>query len=417
MSEDGLSMQVSRTSNQQTLVDDATHPAPSGAEAGPSPGSASATSSGCGGARVKRLRALAAKYNLVLFYLVAITIGLAWPTPGVHVGTRHGGVRPFTIGCIALIFLFMGLKLKQRDVHDAVRDWKGVLFGCASILVLTSVIGVMVVRGLVEAGAYPDSDDFSTGMKVFFAVPTTLNMGIVISEQAGGNGAISLVLTTSTNLIGVFTVPLMLGWLSNLDAEGLDAGKLIIRLMYSMLLPCIVGQSIRQLSPTTRRLVTRFKFEMKLVSNAALACLPWVSISKANDDGKLSGITAASVFAVIAYFLLIHGLLLLGNLLGARAVKCNPRCARSVVIMASQKSFPVAATIISFLPDSVGEESLMLIACILCQQTQLFSDSVFVAWWVLPADDDEVGADGGELVSVGVVAESDAKCELTSSTV
>ena len=44
--------------------------------------------------------------------------------------------------------------------------------------------------------------------------------------------------------------------------------------------------------------------------------------------------------------------------------------------MASQKSFPVAATIISFLPDEVGDPGLMLIACILCQQTQLVLDSV-----------------------------------------
>jgi len=44
--------------------------------------------------------------------------------------------------------------------------------------------------------------------------------------------------------------------------------------------------------------------------------------------------------------------------------------------MAAQKSFPVAATIISFLPDEVGDPGLMLIACLLCQQTQLIVDSV-----------------------------------------
>jgi len=64
------------------------------------------------------------------------------------------------------------------------------------------------------------------------------------------------------------------------------------------------------------------------------------------------------------------------NLLSARALRLNEPTTRSVVIMAAQKSFPVAATIISFLPDEVGDPGLMLIACLLCQQTQLIVDSV-----------------------------------------
>ena len=42
-------------------------------------------------------------------------------------------------------------------------------------------------------------------------------------------------------------------------------------------------------------------------------------------------------------------------------------------------SVPQAATIINFLPESIGDQGLMLIACILCQQSQLVYDSVLAA--------------------------------------
>eukprot|EP00037_Helgoeca_nana_P034488 m.421802 g.421802 ORF g.421802 m.421802 type:complete len:452 (-) comp34967_c0_seq1:171-1526(-) len=336
------------------------------------------------GSCLRRAKALAKKYNLVLCFLVAITVGLVYPLPGVVMGAKQGGVRPFVIVCIALIFLLMGAKLKQRDAREAAREWHGLLYGFTAILVFTVILGVLILRGVTDAGGFPDVNDFSTGMKIFFAVPTTINVGIVVSEQAGGNGATSLVLTTGTNLIGVFTVPLMLSWISDLDANGLDAGRLILRLVYSMLLPCVVGQGARQSVPAVRRFVDAHPFGLKITSSVALACLPWMSISRANEEGKLRQLTAASVFAVVGYFLLIHALLVGGNMLCSRLLRLSPPCTRSVVIMASQKSFPVAATIISFLPESVGDEGLMLIACILCQQTQLFTDSVFVGWWGLP---------------------------------
>lgn len=81
----------------------------------------------------------------------------------------------------------------HRDIHNAMREWHGLLFGLLSILVFTVIIGVMAVRGLLEAGAYPHGgSDFSMGMMIFFSIPTTLNMGIVVCEQAGGNGAVAV---------------------------------------------------------------------------------------------------------------------------------------------------------------------------------------------------------------------------------
>ena len=62
----------------------------------------------------KRATALAKKYQLVICFAVAIAVGLAFPTPGVHAGKKYGGVSPFANICVMLIFFLNGLKLKPR---------------------------------------------------------------------------------------------------------------------------------------------------------------------------------------------------------------------------------------------------------------------------------------------------------------
>ena len=315
-----------------------------------------------------RVRRLAAKYNLMLAFAVAITVGLVWPAPGVALGAEVEGVQPFTVACVILIFLLNGLKLKTRDVRAALQDWPALAFGAASILFLTVVAAVGALRAMRSAGGLPDSA-LTTGMIVFFSTPTTINMGTVITEQAGGSVPMALLLTIACNLAGVFTVPPLLGWIGDLSgAGGLDAGALVVKLLYSVFAPCVVGHAVRQRVAAVREFVDAHGFPLKIVSSIALACIPWVSISKANESGALRGTSAGDVFTVAGWFAAVHLVLVAMNVLGCWLLRLQPASFKSVVVMASQKTFPVAATIINFLPQAVGDPGLMLVAAIICQQ-------------------------------------------------
>ena len=89
------------------------------------------------------------------------------------------------------------------------------IYGLFSILFLTSLVGVSLT-GLLDKETFSVLE-FRTGLQVFFATPTTVNMGVVLTEQAGGNVILSLILTVVANIIGIFTVPLMLGMLVDFD--------------------------------------------------------------------------------------------------------------------------------------------------------------------------------------------------------
>ena len=55
------------------------------------------------------------------------------------------------------------------------------------------------------------------GFMIFCVVPTTINSGIRQTEAAGGSFAMALMLSVTTNMVGVFTVPFVLSLLLEIE--------------------------------------------------------------------------------------------------------------------------------------------------------------------------------------------------------
>ena len=51
---------------------------------------------------------------------------------------------------------------------------------------------------------------FSVGLTIFCVVPTTLGVGVALTQASKGNQALALCLTVLSNLLGVVTVPFLL---------------------------------------------------------------------------------------------------------------------------------------------------------------------------------------------------------------
>ena len=111
------------------------------------------------------------------------------------------------------------------------------------------------------------------------------------------------------------------------------------------------------------------------------------------EKGALDKIDAGSVFVVIGWFLVIHLAFFVTNQAASLGLRLSRPAARAMVVMASQKTFPITAAVISYLPDSAGDKGLMLVAAIICQQSQLFTDS-FAAAFAVPGDEAEAGDTG-----------------------
>jgi sodium/bile acid cotransporter 7 len=109
--------------------------------------------------------------------------------------------------CVGIIFFNSGIKLETSKMWKAIKSWKASLFGVVSILFVTPCISFLIqVIPL-------DDVSLKIGLIIFCCLPTTTTSGVVLTEEARGDTSLSLLFAVLCNMLGVFTVPLMLSWI------------------------------------------------------------------------------------------------------------------------------------------------------------------------------------------------------------
>ena len=88
---------------------------------------------------------------------------------------------------------------------------------------------------------------------------------------------------------------------------------------------------------------------------------------------------ALTLFLVAVTGVSLHLVFLIVNGIAVWALSITTPERKSVHILTSQKTLPVAITIISFLPASLGSPGLLTIPCLIGQISQLFIDAFLVS--------------------------------------
>ena len=308
--------------------------------------------------------------------LVVAVVGFFFPRPGLYMAEL-----PTQYVAVSLIFFLSGLMLKTDEVHAALAAWKATSWGCVSILFATPFIGAAIAFQL------PMEPAFQFGLALFCCMPTTLTSGVALTAQARGNVALALLLTVLTNVAGIFTVPFVLAHLlSSLGQVELSASDLFAKLCLSILLPLGVGKYLRRFAVDW---IDAQRSRLTLASNAALISIPWMKFSE--SSGRLAQIEPASLLIMVVSGLAIHALYLLLNGGACVLLQLEAAARKTVVLMASQKTLPVAMTVLAFLPDSAvspEQKGLLAIPCIVFHLGQIFMDAVIATRWgnVSPED-------------------------------
>ena len=258
---------------------------------------------------------------LVLGFALALAVGLLAPAPGQQVA----GAKWTATMLIVCIFVVSGLTLKTAEAKAALRAVWPTLYSIVSILALSPVLGMLVLRSGQAARGNIIPWGFWVGIAIFSAVPTTLSSGVTLVQNAGGSGALALLLVVVTNMLGVFTTPLWIqayakaGLLSTTSAgssapPNLDAASLLSKLALTILVPIVVAKLAREaLAYFCQFDVGRFKRWLGHLSSLALVTIVWTNISLSAD--KLRAQSAESIGMLIALGVLFHLTLLALNAL------------------------------------------------------------------------------------------------------
>ncbi|KAG2432552.1 hypothetical protein HXX76_008897 [Chlamydomonas incerta] len=322
-------------------------------------------------------RAGVVKNFLPLAFASALVGALVWPDPGAYlVGLKvAGNVRIAQVLPVVLVFLISGLQLDTKDMRAALsaRNLPALAYGLVAILALTPLLGY----ALRELPLEPK--EFATGLAVFSVAPTTLGVGVALTAACGGNEALALLLTVATNALAVFTMPPELQLLLPPAAEGaagagalnVNVYDLLTKLAATVLVPFALGKAAREYLPGAAAFAKAHRTRLSMFSTAALAFVVWQTLSSARD--LLLEQPPGALAAMVAAALGMHLFYLVANFAVVWHVLRPPlREAIAVGIMASQKSAPVAVTVISYLSSNPAQQGLMALPAVVGQMGQIF---------------------------------------------
>ncbi|MBY4679029.1 bile acid:sodium symporter [Marinobacterium arenosum] len=290
--------------------------------------------------------------GLVLAFIIA------WlqPLPGAQL--KEAGLIPWMV---VSIFLINGYQTNLSELPRSRIFLLAVLVGGLINLVLSPFIG------LAAASLAGLSVGASLGLIVKATVPSTLSTCIVLTQLSGGYALWALVMTIVLNIVGVFSIPFMLQLtLEQAGAISIDPLALLWKLMLMVLLPFLAGLLLRRLATVDPQHLL-----LQYLPSSCVILTVWMSLSSSSEvfaQLELKSLTLIALASVA-----VHLLLMLIAWLAGRLMRLEWQALVALVFTASQKTLPVAVSVLAALNQSLGEA---LLVCVTFHFLQLFIDSL-----------------------------------------
>jgi len=326
------------------------------------------------------------KNFLILGLLTVIAFGILCPAPGTWLNNQTIG--PLTLTDIAIDTIFVVSGLCLESFSDAMQP-KALTLGMVLVLFVTPLLAVPILH---LQTLYPSLNvAFLQGMALFCVVPTTLSSGVTMITQAKGNVSLAILLTTVTNIVGVFTMSLTAPHIFSLTTIKISTLGMLRELLFLTLIPLLVGMCLRRAVAPLRELATKYKKFFGLGQNSCILFVVLLNISKAQP-----AIVVARSADLLTCFTLAVSVHLVYRIMGywaATAAKLPPSDWVTIVLMCSQKSLPVCVSVMTALPPALRAESgLFIIPCIMAHASQLIIDSMLAVRWEVAKDGTWAGA-------------------------
>jgi solute carrier family 10 (sodium/bile acid cotransporter), member 7 len=274
------------------------------------------------------------KYWFLWGLLLLIPSGLlaGYNLPADSIETWQSAIKPRWT--TAIVLLLMAVTLDSRQLFASFRAPGPVIF--AGLLNLGLI--PLLALGLIPAQTTPD---FRIGLMIAAAVPCTLAAASVWTRKAGGNDAVSLLVTLTTNTLCVLITPLWLKFASSRTVS-FDLMEMTFRLTLVVLVPTIAGQLLR-LAPRIADFATRRKVPIGVLAQGLILLLVLTAATKAGAQ------LGSSPRAVDPGGLILVGLCCIGlHLIGASAAWIGGgwlgfelASRKAIVFAGSQKTLPI----------------------------------------------------------------------------
>lgn len=323
-------------------------------------------------------------FLILLVLLIALGMGLGLSVPGALLPLlAYLDPRVTT----AVITLLMSVSLNGEKLSASLRAPGPVLLGFTVNVLIVPLLGMV-------GFALQSNIDLKYGILVAASVPCTLAAASVWTRKAGGNDAVSLLVTMTTSLVCFVTTPFWLsvpGFLAGTQfgsAEGLGAVtlssetrvKLAVDLVFGALVPTLLGQALRQI-PVVRHGADRKKSLLGGLAQVLILSMVLVAAVKAGARlGEADG-GSIGIKPFVAAFLSVIAIHVAAYFIGtgmSRKLKFRLEDQIAVGLAGSQKTLPTGLLIATELGRSTGM-TFALFPMLMYHACQLLLDTIFVA--------------------------------------
>ncbi|MBN1772418.1 MAG: bile acid:sodium symporter [Deltaproteobacteria bacterium] len=272
-------------------------------------------------------RSLLARAWLPVAIVLAAAAGLVWPDPGRWMADARASTW-----LVPVVMLLVSLRVPGRQLVEAVRHPLALLAG----LVLTFGLFPPVALGW-QALIGPPGDEARTALVILAAQPSTLATAAVLTQLAGGNAALAVVCTVTSQLVSIVATPWILALYVG-RAVPVDAWALTLDLLRAVLVPVLLGQLLR---PLVARWAERWSGVLSV--GAELIVVSFVLMGFAAAGAELIS-TPLAAGLVLATVVAVHATMLVGSTLVGLLLRLDGPGRIGFTLVASQKT--VAAGIL-----------------------------------------------------------------------
>ncbi|RMY80284.1 hypothetical protein D0862_12806 [Hortaea werneckii] len=238
----------------------------------------------------------------------------------IQVSRPHQSTKTTIINylCVTLIFLFTGCTIDTQTLVRNYSKWRTHLYVQTACFLLTSAVVFGVVSAVATDRAFMDPG-LLVGLIFLGCVPTTISSNVVMTRQAQGNTALTVVQTTVGNFLGVFLTPALVTMYTGVgtwynavllppsrDQQNGGGGgrfgeiyaRVLKQLSLSLYLPLIIGQLLRHFFPETcQRALVRWR--LNKLSMLALLVILWQTYDKAFASQAFSSVPGDNMVFVV----------------------------------------------------------------------------------------------------------------------
>lgn len=295
------------------------------------------------------------KLFLPVGMLVVLAFSLIYPPCG-------SWIKQFQLGnvFIILIFLVCGWQTKLSEIKF---DRKFLFLFTAGAVVSLGIAPwiASLIAGLLNLQAL-----VMVGLVVISAMPPTLSSGIVMTENAEGNTFLSMMMTIGYNLLGVFTLPVILSWiLASRSQVNTDPLNMLGKLFLLVVVPFFAGLILKRL--------TRMKLP-GWVGYVPSTCVLLLLLSFfASSSAQLKSFPVRVLLFAALAGIVMHLILLLGMWFGGRALKYSPFDCKALIFTGASKTLTLALTTLAIMKADSGEA---VVPCLIYYFLQMLVDSM-----------------------------------------